>query len=127
MDVVILSALVPGEVAPVLITEQMVSTMKPGAVIMDISVDQGGNCEITDPGQFIQKSGVHICGIQNIPGRMALHASWLYANNMYYYVENIFKNGNKKLDLDDEIVRSSLVTYESKIHHKGTLKAMQSI
>ncbi len=124
-DVVILSALVPGEVAPILITEQMVSTMKPGSVVMDISVDQGGNCEITDPGHFSQKSGVHICGIQNIPGRMAVHASWLYANNMYYYVENLFKNGKKKIDLDDEIVRSSLVTHESAIHHKGMLKAMR--
>lgn len=125
-DVVILSALVPGEVAPVLITEPMVSTMKPGAVVMDISVDQGGNCEITEPGHFSVKYGVHICGIQNIPGRMAVHASWLYANNMYYYIENLFKNGNQKIDLDDEIVRSSLVTHDSVIHHKGALKAMRS-
>jgi NAD(P) transhydrogenase subunit alpha len=123
-DVIILSALVPGELAPVLITEQMVSAMMPGAVIMDISVDQGGNCEITDPGCFSQKSGIHICGIQNIPGRMAVHASWLYSNNMYYYVENLFKNGNQKMDLQDEIVKSSLVTHESAIHHQGALKAM---
>ena len=125
-DVVILSALVPGEIAPVLVTEQMVSTMKPGAVIMDISVDQGGNCEATEPGRFSQKLGVHICGIQNIPGRMAVHASWLYANNMLYYVGNLFKKGNKKLDLEDEIVTASLVTHQSTIHHKGTLKAMQN-
>ena len=124
-DVVILSALVPGEVAPILITEQMIATMKPGSVVMDISVDQGGNCEITDPGRFSQKLGVHICGIQNIPGRMAVHASWLYANNMYYYVANLYKNGKKKIDLDDEIVRSSLVTHERTIHHEGTLKAMR--
>jgi NAD(P) transhydrogenase subunit alpha len=123
-DVVILSALVPGELAPVLITEQMVPAMMPGAVIMDISVDQGGNCEMTEPGCFSQKSGVHICGIQNIPGRMAVHASWLYSNNMYYYVENLFKNGNQKVDLEDEIVKSSLVTHESTIHHQGALKAM---
>jgi H+-translocating NAD(P) transhydrogenase subunit alpha len=126
-DVVILSALVPGEVAPILITEKMVSAMKPGAVIMDISIDQGGNCEITDPGRFSPKIGVQICGIQNIPGRMAVHASWLYANNMYYYVENLFKNDKEKLDLDDEIVKSSLVTHESTIRHQGTLKAMRDI
>ena len=126
-DVVILSALVPGEVAPILVTEKMVSGMKPGAVIMDISVDQGGNCEITEPGQFIQKRGVHICGIQNIPGRMAVHASWLYANNMYCYVENLFKNGKEELDLKDEIVRSSLVTHQSTIHHEGALKAMRGL
>jgi len=125
VDVVILSALVPGEIAPILITEKMVAAMKPGAVIMDISIDQGGNCEITEPGQFSQKAGVHICGIQNIPGRMAVHASWLYANNMLCYVENLFKNGNKQPDLEDEIVKSSLVTHQAVIHHEGTLKAMQ--
>jgi NAD(P) transhydrogenase subunit alpha len=124
-DVVILSALVPGEIAPVLVTEQMLSGMKPGSVVMDISVDQGGNCEITEPGRFIQKSGVHICGIQNIPGRMAVHASWLYANNMYYYVENLFKDGSGKPDLEDEIVKCSLVTHRKDIHHEGTLKAMR--
>lgn len=126
-DVVILSALVPGEVAPILVTGQMVSTMKTGAVIMDISVDQGGNCEITEPGQFHRKSGVDICGIQNIPGRMAVHASWLYANNIYCYVENLFKNGEKELDLEDEIVKSSLVTHGSAIHHRGTLKAIHGV
>ena len=125
-DVVILSALVPGEVAPVLVTEKMVAEMKPGSVIMDVSVDQGGNCEVTEPGRFIQRLGVHICGIQNIPGRMAVHASWLYANNMYHYVANLFKNGVGELDLNDEIVKHSLVTYQSTIHHEGTLKAMRA-
>ena len=126
-DIVILSALVPGEVAPILITEEMIRTMKHDAVIMDISIDQGGNCEETEPGSFVQKDGIHICGIQNIPGRMAVHASWLYANNMYYYVENLFKNGLDALDFDDEIVKSSLVTHQSKIHHEGTLKAIRNL
>jgi NAD(P) transhydrogenase subunit alpha len=124
-DVVILSALVPGEVAPALVTEQMVSLMKPNAVIMDISIDQGGNCEVTVPGRFSEHLGVHVCGIQNIPGRMAVHASWLYANNMFYYIENLFKNGKKEPDLNDEIVACSLVTHLSTIHHEGTLKAMR--
>jgi len=105
-DVVILSALVPGEIAPVLVTEQMVATMKPGSVIMDVSVDQGGNCQITEPGRFVPKLGVSICGIQNIPGKMAIHASWLYANNMYCYVENLFKNGGAEMDLDDETLKA---------------------
>ncbi len=126
-DIVILSALVPGEVAPTLITQEMIHTMKPGAVIMDISIDQGGNCEATEPGQFVRKNGIHICGIQNIPGRMAVHASWLYANNMYYYVENLFKNGMGDMDLDDEIVKSSLVTHNSEIVHEGTLKAINNL
>ncbi|WP_319522001.1 NAD(P) transhydrogenase subunit alpha [uncultured Desulfosarcina sp.] len=125
-DVVILSALVPGEVAPILVTEDMVSSMKPGSVIMDVSVDQGGNCEATEPGRFSRRLGVHISGIQNIPGRMAVHASWLYANNMFHYVDNLFKNGVETLDLEDEIVNSSLVTHHGTIHHEGALKAMRT-
>jgi len=123
-DVVILSALVPGEIAPVLLTEEMVRSMKHGSVIMDISIDQGGNCAVTEPGQFSQKNGVFVCGIQNIPGRMAVHSSWLYANNMYYYVENLFKNGLSAPDLNDDIVNRSLVTYQGKIVFEGALKAM---
>lgn len=126
-DVVILSALVPGEVAPILVTEEMISGMQPGSVIMDVSVDQGGNCAVTEPGRFIQRQGVHICGIQNIPGRMAVHASWLYANNIYFYVENLFKNGLAEPDLKDEIVKSTLVTHRSTIHHQGALKAMRGV
>jgi len=125
-DVVILSALVPGEIAPILVTEDMVSRMKPGSVIMDVSVDQGGNCEVTEPGRFSRRLGVHISGIQNIPGRMAVHASWLYANNMFHYVDNLFKNGVETLDLEDEIVNSSLVTHRGTIHHEGALKAMRT-
>ncbi len=125
IDVVILSALVPGEVAPILITDAMVAAMKPGSVIIDVSIDQGGNCQVTEPGKFVQIHGVQVCGIQNIPGRMAVHASWLYANNLYYYVENLFKKGKDILDFDDEIVSNSLVTCRSKIVHEGTLKAMK--
>ena len=123
-DIVILSALVPGEVAPKLITEEMVSKMKQGSVIMDISIDQGGNCAVTEPGRFAQKNGIYVCGIQNIPGRMPVHSSWLYANNMYYYVENLFKKGLDTFDLDDDIVKQSLVTYQGKIVFEGAIKAM---
>jgi NAD(P) transhydrogenase subunit alpha len=125
IDVIILSALVPGEVAPILITEEMIQTMGYGSVIMDISIDQGGNCAITEPGQMKRQGGVTICGIQNIPGRMAVHASWLYAHNLYYYVENLYKDGPGKINFEDEIVANSLVTYQGSIKHKGTLKAMQ--
>ena len=124
VDIIILSALVPGEIAPVLITDEMVATMKRGSVIIDVSIDQGGNCEATEPGLFVETHGVHICGIQNIPGRMAIDASWLYANNLYYYVENLFKKGKGELDFADDIVKNSLVTRQREIVHEGTLKAM---
>lgn len=123
-DVVILSALVPGQVAPLLLTREMVATMKPGSVIIDVSVDQGGNCAITEPGLFVERYGVHICGIQNIPGRVAVHASWLYSHNLYHYVENLCKKGGDVLDFDDEIVKNSLVTKAGRIVHQGALQAM---
>ena len=123
-DVVVLSALVPGEVAPTLITEDMVRGMKPGSVIIDVSVDQGGNCALTSPGREEYKHGVRISGIKNIPGSLPVHSTWLYANNMYYYVENLCKKGLDKFDMDDEIVGHSLVTYNGKILHTGALKAM---
>ncbi len=123
-DIVILSALVPGEVAPVLITEEMVRKMKPGSVIVDVSIDQGGNCALSVPGGETVQYGVHLVGLWNIPGSMPVHASWLYAHNVLHYVANLFKENLGKLDLDDEIVRHSLVTHQGKIVHAGTLKAM---
>jgi NAD(P) transhydrogenase subunit alpha len=125
-DVLILSALVPGEIAPVLITQQMAEVMNPGSVIVDVSMDQGGNCELTKLGCFIERKGLSICGIANIPGQMAVPASWLYANNMYYYVENLFKKGLGRPDLEDDIVKHSLVTHRGKIFFEGALKAMKA-
>ena len=123
-DVVILSALIPGEVAPILVTDEMVAKMRAGSVIVDIAIDQGGNCAITEAGKEITKHEVLISGLQNIPGRMPVHSSWLYANNIFNYVENLFKKGVGKLDLEDEIVQNSLVTYQGKIVHAGMLKAL---
>lgn len=124
-DMIILSALVPGEIAPVLITDNMVRSMRPGSVIIDVSIDQGGNCAATKPGIETTVHGVTVCGIKNIPGSVPIHSTWLYANNLYYYVENLFKKGLGIFDLEDDIVRHSLVTYEGKIVHAGTLKALE--
>ncbi|MDX9787639.1 MAG: NAD(P) transhydrogenase subunit alpha [Desulfobacterales bacterium] len=123
-DVVILSAHVPGEVAPVLVTEQMIFTMKPGSVIMDISVGNGNNCEVTEPGKVIQRLGVYVCGIKNFSGVMAMDASTLYSENLYYFVKHLFKKGTGKIDLKDEIVKGSLVTHDGEILHRLTLKAL---
>jgi len=123
-DIIVLSALVPGEVAQHLITKEMVESMKPGSVIIDVSIDQGGNCALTDPGKELIHKGVYICGIKNIPGSLPVHSSWLYANNLYYFVENLFKNGTNEFDMADEIVRGALVTHKGELFHEGTLKAM---
>jgi len=122
-DGIILSALVPGETAPILITAEMATLMKPGSAIIDVSIDQGGNCAVTQPGKEIMFHNVKVSGLQNIPGRMAFHSAWMYANNMYYFVENAFKDG-KTLDLNDDIVQSSLMCREGHCVHNGTLKAL---
>ena len=123
-DIVILSALVPGSLAPVIVTREAVACMKPGSVIIDVAIDQGGNCKVTRPGCEIVSNHVKVCGLQDIPGKVAVHSTWLYANNIYYYVENLFKNGKGELDMEDEIVKNSLVTYQGKLLHEGTLKAL---
>jgi NAD(P) transhydrogenase subunit alpha len=124
-DVLILSALVPGEKAPVLITREIVDSLKPGTVIMDVSIDQGGNCEITRPGEeWVTPGGVHINGFKNLPGRLPAHASLLYSKNMAAFLLNLWKPGEVGVDLEDEINRSALVTYEGKIMHQGALKAI---
>lgn len=125
-DVIILSAMVPGEIAPILITETMFENIKPGSAIIDVAIDQGGNCALTEAGKEMFENGIYVCGIRNIPGSVPVHATWLYASNMYYYVENLFKKGKKDLDLNDDIVINSLVTHQGKIVHAGTLKAMDS-
>ncbi|WP_041273009.1 NAD(P) transhydrogenase subunit alpha [Desulforapulum autotrophicum] len=123
-DIIILSALVPGEVAQHIITREMVESMKPGSVIVDVSIDQGGNCAATVPGKESYHNGVYICGIKNIPGSLPVHSSWLYANNLYYFVENLFKGVGSEFDMTDEIVKGALVTHKGKLFHRGTLKAM---
>jgi len=123
-DVIVLSALVPGALAPVIVTKEAVARMKPGSVIVDVSIDQGGNCALTRPGEEVVENNVRICGLQNIPGRMAMHSAWLYAHNMFYYVDNLYKNVPGKPDFEDEIVRASLVTMDGKIHFGPALEAM---
>jgi NAD(P) transhydrogenase subunit alpha len=123
-DIIIASALVPGEVAPVLITNEMIGSMRAGSVIVDVSVDQGGNCSATVPAQETVVSGVNVMGYVNIPGSVPVHASWLYGKNMLEFVKNLFKNGLDAPDLDDEIVRHTLVTRNGDIVHHGALHAM---
>lgn len=123
-DVVILSALIPGQVAPILISEEMVKSMKQGSIIIDISIDQGGNCEITDPGNIYEKHGVTIVGTKNIPGMMPTSATWMFAQNIYNYLANIVDDGKININLDDEIIDKSLVTMDSKVVHAGAKEAM---
>ena len=123
-DIVFLSALVPGKLAPIIVTEEMVKKMKPGSCIVDVSIDQGGNCEITPPGTKETRHGVTIIGIKNIPGMIPASSTWMFAQNIYNLLSYVAKNGKIELNLDDEIVASILVTKDGKIVHEGALEAM---
>ena len=124
MDIIFCSALIPGKIAPIVLTEDMVKTMKNGSVIVDISIDQGGNCEITTPGKKEVKHGVMIQGIKNIPGLLPTSSTWMFANNVYNLVKYLTKDAEMNLDMNDEIVRSILVTLDGNIVHEGTKEAM---
>ena len=124
MDIVFCSALVPGELAPVVITEEMVQSMAPGSVIVDISIDQGGNCAITPPGTVEVRHRVTLMGIKNIPGMLPTSSTWMFANNVANFVNFLVKDGQIALDMNDEIIQSALTTYDGRIVHKGARKAM---
>lgn len=123
-DIIILSALIPGKLAPIIITGDMVKSMNSGSVIVDIAVDQGGNCELTEAGKTVTINGVTIVGIQNIPGMVAISSTWMFANNMYNFVANLLKDGSINLDRKDEIISACLLTIDGKIVHTGALESM---
>ena len=125
-DIVFCSALLQGRVAPILLTEDMVKNMKAGSCIVDISIDQGGNCQITPPGAREIKHGVVIEGIKNIRGMLPTSSTWLFAHNIYNLLKYLTKDGKIVLDMNDEITSSILVTRDGKIVHKGTLEAMNA-
>ena len=124
MDLVFLSALVPGKLAPVLVTEEMVKTMKPGAVIVDISIDQGGNCQLTPPGEITVKYNVHLVGIKNIPGLLPESSTSMFALNMYNLVNYLIKDNKMVLDRQDDIVKGILTTIDGEVVHQGAKEAM---
>ena len=127
MDIIFCSALVPSKLAPVILTEEMVKSMKPGSVIVDISIDQGGNCELTVPGETAKKYGVTIEGIKNIPGMLPTSSTWMFAQNIYNLVKYLNKSGSFTLDRNDDIVKGILTTIGGEIVHQGALDAMKRV
>lgn len=111
-DFVITTALIPGKPAPKLITKEMVASMAPGSVIVDLAAEQGGNCELTEPGKTaITANHVQILGPLNIPSSMPLHASQLYSKNVFALVQLLVKDGAVTLDFTDEIIEQSTITH----------------
>jgi len=114
-DIVITTALVPGRKAPILVSEEMVKNMKPGSVILDMATEFGGNCEVSEKGKTVKKYGVSIIGESNIPSLVATHASEMYSKNILNLILHIGKEGKVTLDLNDEIVKGSLITQNGEV------------
>jgi NAD(P) transhydrogenase subunit alpha len=114
-DVVITTAAVPGQPAPRLIPANVVEAMRSGSVIVDLAAETGGNCELTEPGEVVERHGVKLIGTLNLPSGMPLHASQMYARNIQAVLEHLVVEGAVALDFDDEITADAVVTHEGRV------------
>lgn len=116
-DVVITTAAIPGRKAPILVTTEMVHAMDPGSVVIDIAAERGGNCELTEAGKVVDVNGVQIVGPLNLPSQIPYHASQMYGRNITTFLNHMVKDGALTLDLEDEVVTSTLVTNGGDVVH----------
>jgi H+-translocating NAD(P) transhydrogenase subunit alpha len=118
-DIVITTALIPGRKAPVLVSEEMIRTMKPGSVIVDLAAEAGGNTPLTRADEVVEVHGVTIMGCTNLPGRLALDSSALYARNLFNFICLVVdkKTGALAIDWNDEIIKGALVTRDGAVVH----------
>jgi NAD(P) transhydrogenase subunit alpha len=134
MDIVITTALVPGRRAPKLVDREMVESMKPGSVIVDLAAESGGNCELTQPGETIKHSEVTILGPVNLPSTMPIHASQLYSRNMYNLLSHITEDRSEdmdekylhlKLDFEDEITSTTCIAHDGEIRQEAIHETLE--
>jgi len=119
-DIVITTALVPGRKAPILVTEEMVKGMKPGSVVLDMAVEFGGNCEVSENGATVKKHDVTIIGEPNLPSLVATNSSEVYSKNLMALLEHISEEGKVELNLEDEIVSGSLICHNREVVNERT-------
>ena len=125
-DLVITTALVPGKKAPLLISDDMVSQMKPGSVIVDMAVSQGGNCELSELNKVVKKHNVKIVGEGNLPATLPINASELFAKNIQNFVQHLTEDGKFKWDLEDEITAGSLILKNGDVFQESLKKVIQT-
>ncbi len=134
MDIVVTTALVPGRKAPKLVDREMVESMKPGSVIVDLAAESGGNCELTEPGKTVEHSQVRIIGPVNLPSTMPIHASQLYARNMHNLISHITEDRAEEkgehdlhpnLDFEDEIIAATCIAHGGEITDEATREALR--
>lgn len=119
---VITTAAIPGRPAPKIVTRAMVEAMKPGAVIVDLAAESGGNCELTEAGKTVEHNDVTIHGPLNVPSMIPVHASETYAKNVFNFLSPFVKNGELALDWNDEVIAKSCLTHDGQIRHEPTRK-----
>jgi len=120
VDAIITTALIFGRPAPILIKDYMVNDMQPGSVIIDLAAENGGNCELTQPGEIINHQGVIIDGRLNLPAQVPVHASQMLSKNIFKLLTEIISDGKLSFDLENEIIKGCLVTHEGNITHEMT-------
>jgi len=125
VDVVVTTAAVPGRKAPRIVTAAMVEGMRPGAVIVDIAAETGGNCELTRAGETVRHGGVAIVGPVNLPASAPIHASEMYSRNLYNFLELSLKDGALTLDWDDELIAKTCITHAGAIRHEPTKQLVE--
>jgi NAD(P) transhydrogenase subunit alpha len=113
--VVITAAVIPGKKPPVLVTSEMVASMAPGSVIVDLAAERGGNCELTRAGELVVEHRVTIIGTINLASSVPYHASQMYARNLSAFLLHLVKEGKLQLNQGDEIVQETLVTHEGEV------------
>jgi NAD(P) transhydrogenase subunit alpha len=123
-DVVITTAAVPGKRAPVLITSEMVASMPPGSVIIDLAAERGGNCELTKPGETVAAHAVTILGPLDLPATVPYHASQMYARNISAFLLHLVRDGNIRIDPEDEIIREMLLTQNGHVVNPRVLELL---
>jgi len=116
---VITTAGVPGKPAPKIISKTVVGKMRPGAVIVDIMAEMGGNCELSKPGKNVDHKGVTVVGTKNIASKLAVNASEMFARNILNFITPMFKEGKMDIDWDDEVFSSSVVTRDGDVVQEG--------
>ncbi len=127
-DIVITTALIPGRPAPILVTKEMVESMKPGSIVVDLAVERGGNCPLSQLGKVVTHNNVKVVGYANVPGRIAASSSSLYARNLKAFVETMVdpEKGILKVDWEDEITKATLLTRGGKVVHPNLAAAKAS-
>ena len=127
-DIVVTTAAIPGRKAPVLITKETVATMRPGAIIIDMAAETGGNCELTQAGKTVREHDVMIIGPQNLPARVPFHASQMYAKNLQSFLSLLIdKNGALVTEFTDEILTASLLVHAGTVRHQPTRDLLEGL